>query len=194
MTPDLPTNHLTPFWDIGVVSELNGDVVEASLADTELSARDFFVVSLLMAQGPLSPTEVSARSGIPAASVSKILARLIKRELVDESPHPTDRRSRLMAVSDRGRTEVAAAQEGFGRLLRRLYDVLGPEAADVIWSLRRLEWGLREVAGLPTMDEPATRSRTPNWIRYSGDALTASEETEVADFINWLVWRRRGKS
>ncbi|MCB2223967.1 MAG: MarR family transcriptional regulator [Actinobacteria bacterium] len=178
------------FWDIGVVARLTEAVVDDALEGVELTPRQFALLSLVLSQGPLTPGEAAERSGIPAPSVSRLMAGFEQRGLVSETDHPTDGRSRIVSITEAGREIVADCQAGFGRAHNGLYDLLGTEAADVVWSLRRLEWALRKLTGMPETGGDATRFRTPNWIRYSGSALTPAEEAEAVAYLNWMVFRR----
>lgn len=188
--PQPPDNALTILWDIGIVARMTETLVEDTLVDAGVTVREFLIISLLAAQGPLTPGDIAARTGIPATSISKAVQRLSSRSLVDESDHPDDGRSRLVQLAEAGRAAIAAAQDRFGPLHQAFYDVLGPEMADIIWSTRRLEWALRQIGPFSTDDMAATRHRVPSWIRYSGPALTADEESEVVRYIDWLIHRR----
>lgn len=188
--PEAPDDALTVFWDIGTVGRMTQTVVEDSLVDAGISGREFWIISLLAAQGPVTPGEIASRSGIPATSISKVVARLASRGLIEETANPEDGRSRLVSISAGGRAAIKAAQGRFGLLHRRMYELLGPEMADVIWSLRRLEWALRQIGPFTPDEMASTRHRVPSWIRYSGPALTADEESEVLRYIGWMVHRR----
>jgi DNA-binding MarR family transcriptional regulator len=189
-TMEAPGDVLSVFWDVGVVSRLTEAVVERALDGIDLTPRQFALLSMVLSQGPLTPGEAAERSGIPAPSVSRLLAGFEQRGLVSETAHPTDGRSRIVSITAAGRSLVADCQAGFGRMHRGVYDLLGVEAADVVWSLRRLEWALRRLADLPEMDTAGARSRTPNWIRYSGPALTPAEEAEAVAHLEWMIFRR----
>ncbi len=190
VSPPRPTAHLTLLWDIGVVSRLTGVLLDDALAAIGLTAREFFSISLLAAQGPLTPSQFAERSGIPAPTVSRLLRRYASRGIASESAHPTDGRSRIWTLTDQGRRAVKDAQAGLASILRPLYDALGAEAADVQWSVRRLERALRQVGGLADSDVESTRHRMPHWLRYSGESLTHQEEDEALRYIQWLVARR----
>ena len=188
--PTPPRDALTVLWDIGIVARMTETLVEGTLVDVGISVREFLLLSLLAAQSPITPSETAARSGVPATSVSKAMARLIGRNMVTESAHPDDGRSHLLSITDEGRSTLLTIGERFGPLHRAFYDTLGTEMADIIWSMRRLEWALRQIGPFSTNDMEATRHRVPSWIRYSGPALTADEEAEVLRYIDWMVHRR----
>jgi DNA-binding MarR family transcriptional regulator len=181
---------LTVFWDIGVVSRLTAMVVDEALDGLGVTAREYALISVVRAQGPLTPTEVSERTGIPAPSVSRMVRSLHDRGLLREGPNPEDRRSRIVSITEDGIRLIADAQNGFGRAHRAFYELLGDDVTDLVWSLRRAEWALRRLVGQTPLDEAGIRSRLPNWIRYSGPPLTPDEEAEAVRFLDWLVWRR----
>ncbi len=188
--PEPRGDALTVLWDIGIVARMTETLVEGTLADVDISVREFLLLSLLAAQSPLTPSEIAARSGVPATSVSKAMARLVSKAMATESDHPEDGRSRLLSIADEGRATLLKIGDRFGPLHRAFYDTLGEEMPDIIWSMRRLEWALRQIGPFATDAREASRYRIPSWIRYSGPALTADEESEVLRYIEWMVHRR----
>lgn len=188
--PALADDAISVLWDVGTVARMTQTVVDESLVDAGISAREFWIITLLAARGPITPGEIASRSGIPATSISKVVARLAAKGLVDESEHPDDGRSRLVAISAGGGAAIEAARTRFGALHRRIHELLGPEMADIVWSLRRLEWALRQLGPFTPDMMASARHRVPSWIRYSGPALTADEESEVLRYIEWMVHRR----
>lgn len=195
MISDQPSRAggLTILFELGVVSRLTGTILDRALIDAGITAREFFMLSVIAGMGPLTPGDIAQRSGIPAPTVSKLLARMFERGLATEDEHPSDGRSRIISLTPAGRQAIADAQPGFGQVLRAWYDLLGDEVADIHWSLRRLDWALREIGGFEQHDEESVRNLNPGWIRYSGPPLTADEEGEVVRYIEWIL-HRRGKS
>lgn len=188
--PPVPTGGLTILWDIGAAARLTGMAMDAAIADSGLSAREFYLLSVLAAHGDLTPGDIALRAAVPAPTVSRVLARFRRDGLVEDRPNPDDRRSRLVALTDDGREAIRAAQPGLGGMLDALYDRLGLDMADVIWSLRRLEWAMRHIAGQPPLDSEEGSLREPSWIRWSGPTLTEQEEAEVLRYMEWMVHRR----
>lgn len=188
--PEAPQDALTVLWDIGIVARMTETLVEETLVDVGISVREFLLLSLVSAQSPITPSEVAARSGVPATSVSKAMARLSGRGMVSETAHPDDGRSRLLSITDEGRSTLRQIGDRFTPLHRAFYATVGDEMPDIVWSMRRLEWALRQIGPFATDAREAARHRIPSWIRYSGPALTADEESEVLQYIEWLVHRR----
>jgi len=88
--------------------------VEELLAQYGLVLKGFNVLAVVTGAGaPLTPTAIAARTFVGKTTVTSVLDALERRGLVDRQPHPTSRRSVLVAVTGRGR---AACEEILARL------------------------------------------------------------------------------
>ncbi len=58
-------------------------------------------------RGPMSPGELAALERVQPPSMTKILGKLEEKDLIERSPHPTDRRQVVVAVTDPGRALLA---------------------------------------------------------------------------------------
>ena len=58
-------------------------------------------------RGPLSPGELAALERVQPPSMTKILGKLEEKDLIERTPHPTDRRQVVVAVTDSGRALLA---------------------------------------------------------------------------------------
>ena len=99
-----------------------------------------------------TPAELARRMGMARQSMQKNLERLSDLELVTVQPHTSDRRSRLVAVTEAGErfaTETAAILDGFER---RLEAALGTDAVNetrhvLTTDLGRLLWRPQNASG-----------------------------------------------
>lgn len=102
-----------------------------------LSVAGFSVLEVLSSSDePLAPSVISERLLVPAQTITRVIDSLERERWVRRQPHPTDRRSVLVTVTDRGRdllhrvcTPVIAAEvEWLGALTpqeqRQLIDLL----------------------------------------------------------------------
>lgn len=93
-----------------------------------LSSPGWAILKLAEALGPISRAEMASLLGLAASNVSRQCERLAGRGLILETPDASDRRSRLVALTDAGRTLLprleVMATEGNARWLSAL-----PEAA-----------------------------------------------------------------
>lgn len=89
-----------------------------------LSAPQLAVLRVLGSEGRLSPAAIAHRIDLSRPTVTGLLARLGAAGLVSRSPSPSDRRSVLIALTERGRDFLEGApsllQEVFESRLNRL--------------------------------------------------------------------------
>ncbi|MBC8082635.1 MAG: winged helix DNA-binding protein [Hymenobacter sp.] len=75
-----------------------------ALLDTPLISYDDFVyLAITYGNGPLSKTETIARGIHEKPTGTEIIKRLLKAGLIQEQPHTTDRRSKVLTITDYGR-------------------------------------------------------------------------------------------
>ncbi|HEY6278616.1 MAG TPA: MarR family transcriptional regulator [Streptosporangiaceae bacterium] len=89
--------------------------VEELLTQYGLVLKGFNVLAVVTGAGtPLTPTAIAERTFVGKTTVTSVLDALARRDFVERRPHPTSRRSVLVAVTKTGR---AACEE----ILRRLH-------------------------------------------------------------------------
>jgi DNA-binding MarR family transcriptional regulator len=99
----------------------------------ELTQNQISVLTSLDMAGALTPRELADAERVQPPTMTKVLAKLEERGLVQRTPHPTDGRQVLLSATQAGR-EVIAEQ-------RRVKD----------------EWLTRTLAGLPADEREALR-------------------------------------
>ena len=62
-------------------------------------------------RGPMSPGELAALERVQPPSMTKILAKLEEKGLIERTPHSTDRRQVVVAVTDPGRALLAQERQ-----------------------------------------------------------------------------------
>ena len=98
-------------------AELLGRELDQTLRPFGLGRGSHNVLQILGgATGPLTPTEVMARLTVTSATVTGLLDTLQTRGLARRRPHPSDRRSVLVEITDEGR---ALLDELVPRLIER---------------------------------------------------------------------------
>lgn len=180
----------TVLLELWQASRRTGALLEAHLPAPV--SRDFGTYSLLRFRGPITPTELSRRSGMPPTTVSQVLKRLDRRGHLDRRPNPDDARSTTVALSPAGVAAHAAAAPAFVDLLDALHRELGPELDQVRYSLRALDRALAALSGVepPHPPEPRPADADLQTLPYGGDPLTPAEEDEARRFVAWLRHRR----
>lgn len=173
-----------------VVADLLDGLLDRFLSTSPLAPREFEIMTVLSVRGPQPPSVLSAVTGVPAPSVSRVTGRLERAGMVTQTSNPTDRRSRIVALTDRGRAAFDTAQAAFRELYGAVVDTLGEELPVAAFGVRRLEWALRVVSGTPVSEPPGIEGGV-HALHYAGPALDAQEEAEVLDYIEWVRARPR---
>lgn len=76
---------------------------EAGISLTQLSA-----LSVLSQCGPMSPSELAARERVQPPSMTRVISALEETGYVTRTPHPTDRRQSVIALTDAGTEYIDA--------------------------------------------------------------------------------------
>ncbi|NMO89465.1 MarR family winged helix-turn-helix transcriptional regulator [Actinomycetospora sp. TBRC 11914] len=87
-------------------------------AGIDLSVVESAVLGQLLHDGRQTPTVIAARAGLTPAAATSMIDRLESAGHVRRGPHPHDRRSLLVELTDRGRAAVVAQFAMFSDDLR----------------------------------------------------------------------------
>jgi DNA-binding MarR family transcriptional regulator len=97
------------------------------LTITQLSA-----LTSLELGGALTPRELAEAERVQPPTLTKIVAKLEERGLVQRSPHPTDGRQVILAASESGRAVVAEHRRTRDEWLAKQLIALTPEEREVL--------------------------------------------------------------
>lgn len=114
-------------------------------ADSTLTLTQIATLSTLERHGPLTPRELAAHEKVQPPSMTRILAALEERGLVVRTPHPTDGRQVLVALT---KPAVAMLREDRRRRDAWLARKLGELSADERETLRAAAPVLEKLAQL----------------------------------------------
>ena len=84
-------------------------IVERQLEPVGVPAYLLALLTHIRDHAPVSPSTISAASGVPMTTLRDNIQRLLDRRLVRKSAHPTDGRSYLLSLTARGKALAAAA-------------------------------------------------------------------------------------
>ena len=170
---------------------------DAELLDLGISGSEFALYSLLRA-GPMTPTEVSRRSGLPATTASKALQRVEDRGHLSRERNPVDGRSTQVSLSAAGTGLHTRGWKRVEGVIERIDRELGEDAEPVYFATIRLDDALRRITGVVTSEgERRFRpdaARLSASVRYEGAPLRREEEDLVRDYIEWIRWRRADRA
>jgi len=110
--PDLDTSPMAVLGRIYRISNLVRPGIEATFAAHGLDRGEFDVISTLRRSGPpyrLTPTELYTLLMISSGGLTHRLGRLERAGLVERLPSPSDGRSLIVALTEKGRKLAEAA-------------------------------------------------------------------------------------
>ena len=118
-----------------IVSALYDEALEPS----GLSVAQFSLLRMLQRAGPCSLTALAAATGHDRTTLNRTLKPLEQAGLVTSSPCGEDQRARIVAVTDRARAAMRAAQPHWEDAQARIHGALGGDQENLFDSLDRIE-------------------------------------------------------
>ena len=114
-------------------------LAEQSIANAGLCLTDFAALEALLHKGPLSISEIQDKVLLASGSMTAAIDRLEKRGLVVRKSTSTDRRARIVELTDEGKQVAATFFEKHARDLEALMSVLSAkEKKQMYESLKKL--------------------------------------------------------
>ena len=109
----------------------------------DLTATQLSALTSLELAGALTPRELADTERVQPPTMTKIVAKLEERRLVQRTPHPTDGRQVILATTESGRAVLAQFERARDEWLASRLAELTPEERD---ALRRAAEILQKVA------------------------------------------------
>lgn len=104
--------------------------LDAALQPHGLSLAKLNVLqSLVRAEEPVPLGALSGRLGCVNSNITKLIDRLEADKLVQRLPDPEDRRSKLAAITEEGRTRCRAGRHALEQAERAILERFSPETA-----------------------------------------------------------------
>jgi DNA-binding MarR family transcriptional regulator len=128
---DPAPKRLTLLYQLYVANQASRRFMRLVLDGAPLSSEEFAVLSYLDANGPRTLSQASRDLGLPVTSLATTLAPLIESALIERTPHPRDRRARLLALTERGRADLMATLPSFSTAYTDLVVGLKERGADI---------------------------------------------------------------
>jgi DNA-binding MarR family transcriptional regulator len=134
--------------------------VNDEMSGSGLSMARAKVLRRLHEQGPTRQNVLAADFGLSPHSITDLVDGLERLGLAERRPDPTDRRAKLVAITNAGEAGLDVANATLERLHTQIFGALGE--ADRVTFLRLLERldeaARRLISASATPDEPATVS------------------------------------
>jgi DNA-binding MarR family transcriptional regulator len=120
-----------------LVSEAIATSYEALFA---LSIPEWRLIAVIAEHDGISQQAIGNRTEMDKVTVSRAAIALVGRGLVDRDPHPGDRRSHLLRLTDAGRTLYAQVAPKALELEARIFGSIDPaELANFVATLRKID-------------------------------------------------------
>jgi len=127
--------------------------VEDRIADEGLCLSDFMVLEVLLHKGPMPISEIGEKVLLANASMTAAVDRLEKRRFVVRQSSETDRRSKIVALTAKGRTFITALYARHTRDIETVTSALTQSEQDQLRSLLK-KLGASARTGLEGKETP----------------------------------------
>lgn len=129
--PESAQRRLSLLYQLYLTNQAARNLMRLSMAASDMSGEEYALFSYLFANGARTLTQAARDLGMPITTLATLLAPAIERGEVERGPHPRDRRSRLLDLTDAGRERLQRAIPAFSAGYRELLAELEAGNADV---------------------------------------------------------------
>ncbi|HYZ81849.1 MAG TPA: MarR family winged helix-turn-helix transcriptional regulator [Solirubrobacteraceae bacterium] len=142
-------------WMLDQANHALGCEVASALAPLDLGQRGFCVLSAAL-DTDLTQTELAGMTGLDKTTMVVTVDDLERKGLAERVPSPTDRRARVIKVTDAGREKVAEGQRIIVNVQDGVLEALPPsERETFVGALMKLVGG--RLATAPACSPPLRR-------------------------------------
>ncbi len=121
-------------------------LIEQSFAESGLSLTDFMMLEAILHKGPMTITEIQASALLATGSMTAAVDRLESKGLIARTFSKSDRRARVLELTEEGRDVILPAFEKHSANLKLWMSALSvDERAQTFGNLRRLEKQMKAV-------------------------------------------------
>jgi len=106
-----------------------------TMTDYDLTPGQFGTLALIAANPGLSQTALGTALGIDRSSVVPLIDKLERRRLVERAPHPRDRRSHALRLTDEGAALFETARAAVARHEAHIFAPLAPAERETLARL-----------------------------------------------------------
>lgn len=134
-TTDIPNPKLHLGLLIHLANQFKDQLIGQYFSGADITAAQFKVL-ISIYKGFNSPLEVSKNLLMDAGAMSRMLERMVKRDLILRTPNPEDKRQVILALTDKGRVLCDRFQnEALASILASLTSRLTPDESRLLVEL-----------------------------------------------------------
>ncbi len=133
--PDTSGVHLwLLLWKASKTAEAHA---RRSVEATDLGLSDFGVLEALLHKGPLAVSALGKKVLLSSGSMTAAVDRLARSGLVEREPDASDRRARIVRLTEKGRTLIRKTFAGHERDMERVFARLDEKERSTLGILLR---------------------------------------------------------
>ena len=138
--PVEPTLGTCAVFSLRRASRIVTRIYEQHLRFSGLSANQFITLSVLHRVGPKTVSKLALELGMDRTTLSRDLRPLERKGFVSLVPLPTDRRTKMVALSSAGKSAYNLALPAWSAAQQRVFTALGEgEWVDVLTALSTID-------------------------------------------------------
>jgi MarR family transcriptional regulator, 2-MHQ and catechol-resistance regulon repressor len=130
------------------------DYIEDSITAQGLGISDFMVLEVLLHKGPMTISAIGEKVLLASASMTSAIDRLEKRDLVRRKSCTSDRRIRIVELTDGGKAFIEEIYERHEKDLEAVIDGLNQEQRRAMYE------GLKKIGLAAQMAVATTKEKT----------------------------------
>jgi DNA-binding MarR family transcriptional regulator len=130
-----PGEQTSILFDVFVLGQRTRTLLAEAMRDSGLRPDAYAAYSVVFEMGSVTLSELAARLGMPLTTVADYVRAMTARGHLRRTPHPTDQRAALLALTPSGLRAHRRASRSFDRAYLALHADLGPVEEE---SARRL--------------------------------------------------------
>lgn len=124
---------------VGELLDQAMDLTARFLSDrAELSASAAFVLNRVCREGPIRLTALAAKEGVSQPSMTQLIQRLERHDLVARIADPDDGRAALIGITEHGQELLDKRKRMRRERLTALLETLTPEEETALWLSARV--------------------------------------------------------
>lgn len=135
-------------------------LMRATMAGSGMTGEEYGLYSYLFANGARTLSQTARDVQMPITTLATLMAPAIERGEIERSPHPLDRRAKLLRLTDAGRARMDRAIPAFSSGYRLLLEQLAADGVDpeaLYEALEQLRIGVEGAVARLGSDDLAAR-------------------------------------
>jgi DNA-binding MarR family transcriptional regulator len=146
--PESTPRRLSLLYQLWLTNMAARTFMRAAMAGSGMTGEEYGLFSYLFANGARTLSQTARDLRMPVTTLATLLAPAIEGGEIERSPHPRDRRAKLLRLTDAGRARMDRAiptfSAGYRLLLEQLADD-GVDTEDLYVALDQLRTGIEGV-------------------------------------------------